>query len=92
MNNLVMRAIQEMKMSIFLYLFALWFLLESDVRLEVELQVVEKIVSHAHLLKQIALFHEVDIGEFVCRTIQELQAFGQSKERNFISGTIEQDK
>lgn len=86
----VMRAIHKVEMPI--AVLALWLLLVFAVGFEVELQVIEEIVRHAHFLEQQALLHEVDIRQFVGRTIQELQALGEREEGDFVAGAVEQNE
>lgn len=77
-NDPVMRAVQKVEMPI--AVLVLWLVLVLAEGFEVKLQVIEEIVRHAHFLEQQTLFHEVDIRQLVGRTVQKLQAFGESKE------------
>lgn len=77
-NDPVLRAVQKVEMPI--AVLVLWLLLVLAEGFEVELQVIEEIVRHAHFLKQQTLLHKIDIRQFVGRTVQELQAFGESEE------------
>lgn len=89
-NDPVMRAVQKVEMPI--AVLVLWLLLVLAEGFEVKFQVIEEIVCHAHFLKQQTLLHEIDIRQFVGRTVQKLQAFGESKEGDLIAGAVEEDK
>lgn len=42
---------------------------EFDVRLKIEFQVVEDVITHMHLFKEVTVFHKVYVGKFIRATV-----------------------